>query len=82
MEKSLEQTEPSDLTANECEQRAINRLTNYEMLSVEEKLNALRDVRDLLRIADKKRWQEGFPRPEGEFSMLPDLAQGPSLDGG
>lgn len=52
------QSEPFDLTASECEARAIDRLANYETLSVEEKLDALKDVRDLLQIADTKRWQE------------------------
>jgi hypothetical protein len=47
------------LTATECEARAIDRLAKYEALSVEEKLNALKDVRELLRLADTKRWQEG-----------------------
>jgi hypothetical protein len=60
----LGQSEPFDLTANECEERAINRLANYEMLSVEEKLDALKDARELLRIANLKRWRERdeFPR--------------------
>jgi hypothetical protein len=54
----LGQSEPFDLTANECEARAIDRLANYETLSVEEKLNALSDARDLLLLADAKRWRE------------------------
>jgi hypothetical protein len=64
----LGQSEPFDLTANQCEERAINCLANYEMLSVEEKLSALQDVRDLLRLADAKRWRpsDESPTPERE----------------
>jgi hypothetical protein len=60
----LGQSEPFDLTANECEERAVNRLANYEMLSVEEKLDALEDVRELLRMASlkRRREREEFPR--------------------
>jgi hypothetical protein len=54
----LGQSEPFDLTANECEERAINRLANYEMLSVEEKLDALKDARELLCMANARRWRE------------------------
>jgi hypothetical protein len=54
----LGQSEPFDLTASECEERAINRLANYEMLSVEEKLDALKDARELLRMANVKHWRE------------------------
>jgi hypothetical protein len=61
----LGQSEPLDLTASECEARAIDRLAKYETLSVEEKLNALKDVRELLQIADTKRWQE-----EGAFRSI------------
>jgi len=54
----LGQSEPFSLTANECEERAIDRLADYEMLSVEEKLDALKDARELLCMANAKRWRE------------------------
>jgi hypothetical protein len=74
----LGQSEPSDLTANECEERAIDRLANYEMLSVEEKLDALKDAREFLRMANVKRWREReeFPpryeRPASPLAALHD----------
>jgi len=49
----LGQSEPYELSANECEERAVSRLANYERLSVEEKLRVLEDVRALLRIAHR-----------------------------
>ena len=52
------QSESYDLTANECEERAISRLANYERLSVDEKLRALEEARDLLRIAHRIGWPE------------------------
>jgi hypothetical protein len=70
----LGQSEPFDLTANECEERAINCLANYEMLSVAEKLDALRDARELLCMANAKRRRESerFPlryeRPTSPFA--------------
>ena len=70
------QSESFDLTANECEERAIDRLANYEMLSVEEKLDALKDARELLRIANVKRWRERDefpPRYEQPASPLAAL---------
>lgn len=78
----LGQSEPFDLTANECEERAINRLANYEMLSVEEKLDALKDTRELLRIANAKRWREHeeFPRryerPASPFAATQPVIRG------
>jgi hypothetical protein len=64
----LGQSAPCELSANECEARAVDRLANYETLTVEEKLDALKDVRDLLLIADTKRWgeSEAFPAPRHE----------------
>jgi hypothetical protein len=54
----LGQAEPLDVSAIECEQRAIDCLADYETLSVEEKLKVLQEARDLLRIAHTKRWPE------------------------
>jgi hypothetical protein len=54
----LWQAEPLDLSAIECEQRAIDCLSDYETLSVEEKLKVLQETRELLRIAHSKRWRE------------------------
>jgi hypothetical protein len=54
----LGQAEPHDLSAIECERRAIDGLADYETLSVEEKLKVLQEARDLLRFAHSKRWPE------------------------